>query len=68
MKIFRINYLSNEINGGMIFLTLFPAIYCNFKSETEKSIHTISGILENFKKPGLVNETLSNLLNLTRDT
>jgi hypothetical protein len=36
-----------------------------FKPETKKSIHTISGILENFKKPGLVKETLGKLGNLT---
>ncbi len=39
----------------------------NFKFETEKSIHTISCIIVNLKKPGLEDETLGNLSNLTPD-
>jgi hypothetical protein len=59
-------YSPIKVNEGLIFLTLLPAIYCNFKSETEKFVHTISGILENFKKPGLVKEALGKLGDLTR--
>jgi hypothetical protein len=44
----------------------FP-IYCNFKSETEQSIHTISGITVNFLKPGLEDEALGDLSDFTPD-
>ena len=53
-----------KFNGGLIFLTLLPAIYCNFKSEIEKSIHTISCIMSNLQKPGLVKEALGKLESL----
>jgi len=38
-----------------------------FKSEVEIVVYTKCGILEIFKKPGLVDETLSNLPDLTPD-
>jgi hypothetical protein len=54
-----------NLNVILIYLVMRFPIYCNFKSETEKSIHTISGITVNFLKPGLVKEALGKLVDLT---
>jgi hypothetical protein len=43
-----------NLNVILIYLVMRFPIYCNFESEIEKSIHTISGIIINFLKPGLV--------------
>ncbi len=50
----------------MVGLILNFPIYFNFKPEIEKPIHTISCIMANLKKPGLVDESLGNSSDLTR--
>jgi len=54
-------------NGRFQNLILDCPIIWNFKSKTEKFIHTISCIMINLKKTGLAKEALGNLLNLTTD-
>ncbi len=59
-----------QLNRNSILINLIPPfpIYLNLKSKIENPSHTTSGIMANLKKPGLVDEALGNLPNLTPDS
>ena len=50
-------------SNGVLFNSIFPVpIYLIFKAEGEKFVYTWCGVLEIFKKHGLVDEALGNLM------